>query len=370
MAEQLKHILDDAAVNWLAESVISVYPQFQRNEFVAACLSKLDALELMPRGEHIADQLQHFLPTYFPDAAGILSSLLGDEIAPTGENGISVFRLLPLATYVKKYGLMHFEVAMDFQYALTKRFTAEFSIRPYIERFPQQTYDRLMSWAKDDNAHIRRLVSEGTRPRLPWAPRLRDFQNDPAPVLALLELLKDDSARYVQRSVANNLNDIGKDHPDILIGVCRRWLQDAPVGRVWIVNHALRSLVKAGNAEALALLGYGQAPQIAIGNITGEGYIVRVGETLRFSCDITNRSADRQELLVDFIVHFVKSSGRTSPKVFKLKKVDLLPDQSTRLNASVSFREMTTRKHFAGTHRIDLLVNGIEFPLLSCMVIE
>ena len=153
---------------------------------------------------------------------------------------------------------------MQAQHELTQRFTAEFSIRPFIERHPEATLARLAQWTQDPSPHVRRLVSEGTRPRLPWASRLRDFQRDPAPVLALLERLKDDPELYVRRSVANNLNDIGKDHPDLLADVARRWLQNASPERRWIVRHALRSAIKRAEPGALSALGYGAAPTLAI----------------------------------------------------------------------------------------------------------
>src|SRR4029453_10690801 len=204
----------------------------------------LDRLELLQRGWHLAEALQAFLPQPFAKAADVLVASLGPELDGTEQFGMALFRYLPHVLFVQKYGLDDFEAAMQAQYELTNRFSAESSIRPYLAKHPEKTYARLVEWARDDNVHVRRLVSEGTRPRLPWAPRLPDFQKDPQPVIALLELLKDDPERYVQRSVPNNLNDIGKDHPEIAIDVCRRWMADATPARAWIVKHALRSLVK------------------------------------------------------------------------------------------------------------------------------
>src|SRR5262249_59566100 len=168
---------------------------------------------------------------------------------------------LPHVLFVQKQGLDDFEPAMRAQYELTKRFSAESSIRAYLVRHPDATYARLRTWAGDESVRVRRLVREGTRPRLPWAPRLRAFQEDPRPVIALLELLKDDPERYVQRSVANNLNDIAKDHPDVAIETCRRWLDGASEDRAWIVRHALRTLVKKGDRRALNAIGAGDRPR-------------------------------------------------------------------------------------------------------------
>ena len=252
---------------------------------------------------------------------------------------------------------------MHVQYELTKRFSAESSIRPFLVKYPEDTYARLREWASDGNVHVRRLVSEGIRPRLPWAPRLRAFQEDPHPVIALLELLKDDPERYVQRSVANNLNDIGKDHADLAVETCRRWLIGASPAREWIVRHALRSLVKKGHSGALETLGVGDKPKVSITNAQLVRRRVKIGGGLRFSFEITSTGKKDQALLIDYAVHFMKANGTTRPKVFKLRKISLAPSARIELTAAVSFADMTTRRHYPGRHRIDLLINGVTYPL-------
>ena len=187
---------------------------------------------------------------------------------------------LPFVFFVADHGLECFETSMRAQYELTKRFTAEFSIRAFIERYPNETLKRLAEWAHDPNMHVRRLVSEGTRPRLPWASRLRGFQEDPSPVLELLEVLKDDPEEYVRRSVANNLNDISKDHPELVVEVTRRWWLDASEDRRRLVRHALRTLVKAGNTEALAVLGYDAISAIEVRAVTCTPDVIEIGEKL------------------------------------------------------------------------------------------
>jgi 3-methyladenine DNA glycosylase AlkC len=246
---------------------------------------------------------------------------------------------------------------------LTRRFTSEYGIRPFLERHPERTLDRLRTWARDPDVHVRRLVSEGTRPRLPWSARLRAFQEDPTPGLALLELLRDDPERYVQRSVANHLNDVGKDHPALLVETCRRWSVDAPPSRRWIVGHALRSLVKKGDRAALGLLGFGKAVPFRLERVRIAPRRVRIGGRLSFSLVLVNGSRRPASLLVDYAVHFVKASGETRPRVFKLRRVALPAGGRTDLAGAVSFAPMTTRRHHPGRHRIDLLVNGVARPL-------
>lgn len=363
MAEQLKHILGKEAVRWLADSLAAAYPEFPRVAFVRSCLDGLDALELKPRAMHIADAMFRHLPDDYPAAASIIAASLGPECDPSGNTGVNVLRYLAHDCFILKYGIDHFEESSRLQYELTKRASCEFSIRAFIEKYPEQSLAQLRIWAGDKSAHVRRLVSEGTRPRLPWAPRLRAFQRDPAPVVALLELLRDDPARYVQRSVANNLNDIAKDHPDLAVSICARWLKGASADRKWIVGHALRLLVKQGHPGALAIMGAGRRPQVRISDFKLSAAKPVRGDRLRFSFRLESASDDDQELLVDYAVHYVKAGGRTNRKVFKLKRVVLAPRSSVALRRSFSLADMTTRKHYPGTHMIEALINGEAYPL-------
>lgn len=252
---------------------------------------------------------------------------------------------------------------MRAQHALTQRFTAEFSIRAFLQKHEAATLKRFRQWASDPSEHVRRLVSEGSRPRLPWASRLPAFQKNPAPVLELLELLRDDPALYVRRSVANNLNDIGKDHPDLLAKTARQWLKGASDERRWIVQHALRSAVKRGEAGALAALGFGKSAEAEVTDARITPKRVVMGEKVNIAFDVTNTSQKPQRVLVDFCIHYVKASGKSSAKVFKLKVLDLAPGEKARLGKTVSTAEMTTRKHHAGKHRVEVLLNGQAQPL-------
>jgi 3-methyladenine DNA glycosylase AlkC len=215
---------------------------------------------------------------------------------------------------------------------------------------------------------VRRLVSEGTRPRLPWARRLPRFQRDPSPVVELLELLKDDPSAYVRRSVANNLNDIGKDHPDVLVETCRRWLEGAGEERRRLIRHALRSAVKRGDRAALEVLGFAANGTARLGDLTIEPERPRIGETVRISLSVGNAGQKRAAFNVDLRVHFVKANGRTSPKVFKVREIALEPGERARLSKLISLRQQTTRTHHAGEHHVEALVNGVAYPAGSFLV--
>jgi 3-methyladenine DNA glycosylase AlkC len=257
VAEPLKNRYGPEIPHRIAAMIGAVFPGFAREAFIHDALDGYEALNLMQRGKKISQALRRHLPGKYPRAIRILLASAGTPLEKTEGHGMTPFLYLPHLCYVAEYGLDHFEPSMHAQYELTQRFTAEFSIRPFLERHPAKTLALLRQWVRDPSPHLRRLVSEGTRPRLPWAPRLRAFQKDPRPVLRLLELLKDDPEIYVRRSVANNLNDIGKDHPELLVATAKRWLKGASEARRRLVRHALRSAVKRCVPGALEVLGFG-----------------------------------------------------------------------------------------------------------------
>jgi 3-methyladenine DNA glycosylase AlkC len=359
MGEALKNSFDERVPRSLARQLVTVWPVFPSRRFLADVFSGYEELELMDRGRAIADALARHLPNDFPQALGILMESIDvprETSYPPG--GMASFYYLPHTSFIARQGLDHFDESMRAQHRLTQLFTAEFSIRPFIERYERESLALLREWAGDSNHHVRRLVSEGTRPRLPWGSRLPRFQKNPAPVIDLLELLKDDPELYVRRSVANNLNDIGKDHPKVLVAVAKRWMKGASADRKALVRHALRSLVKQGNADALAILGYGEFAEVKIRKAKLHPARVEIGSKVEISFEVVNTARRRQRLLVDFRIHFVKASGATSPKVFKLKAVELGPGDSATFRKTISLAELTTRKHYPGRHRVEALVNG------------
>ena len=339
------------------------HPAFDASSFLEDALDGYEDLELKPRAVQIAATLRKYLPGDYEKAIKILVDSIGPKLESTETFGMGPFLYLPHVIFVADYGLDHFDASMWAQYELTQRFSAEFSIRAYLEAQQDRTLARLKEWTHDSSPHVRRLVSEGTRPRLPWASRLRAFQKDPAPVIELLELLKDDPELYVRRSVANNVNDIAKDHPELVVDLMREWMKGASEDRQWVVRHALRSLLKDGNRGALDVLGYGDADKIAIENsqVTPEQAVI--GGSVRVQFDLVNEDTAPKRYMVDFRIHYVKASGKTSPKVFKLKTTELHPGERINMQKSVSLKEMTTRKHYPGEHAVDVIVNGRIEPL-------
>lgn len=345
-------------VHQIAEMIARTYSPFDQAQFLATALEGFDDLELTGRARHVSAALAETLPTNREAAIKILIACLGPEIGESDLKGMEVFLYLPFVYFVATEGMECYDISMEAQYELTKRFTAEFSIRAFIEDSPAKTLNHLRAWAEDPNVHVRRLVSEGTRPRLPWAGRLREFQRDPTPVLELLELLKDDPEEYVRRSVANNLNDIAKDHPDVVVEVARRWWTGASTDRKRLIRHGLRTLIKAGHPGALDILGYGESSPVRVTKVRCEPATPRIGERVRVTIDLENPSTEPGAALVDFVIHFVKASGETSPKVFKGSEVELAAGTTTSIKKTVSLKQHTTRKHYPGPHRVAVQLNG------------
>lgn len=365
MAEALKHLLHAGVPPQIAAMLHSAWPAFDRAAFVADVAPGYEALALMPRGQRIAQALHRHLPPAYPEALAILVASMGPPMGldAAGEpvasgSGHSAFLYLPHSLFIAQHGLGHFEASMAAQHALTQRFTAEFCIRPYLEHHPEATLARLLAWTADPSAHVRRLASEGARPRLPWAPRLRAFVRDPAPLLPLLERLKDDPSSYVRRSVANHLNDIGKDHPALLTAVARRWLRDAPAPRQRLVRHALRFAVKRGDADALAVLGLAHAVDLAVQQVRIAPAQARIGGAVAIALALHNPGPKAQRVLADLRVHYAKADGRHSAKVFKLKTLDLPAGATQPLHKRLSLQQMSTRRHHPGLHRVELVLNG------------
>lgn len=361
MAEPLKNLFGPDIPVVVADMISAEDVDFDRERFLDVALDGYEALELTPRARQISDALGQTLPGDRAEALRIITNSLGPEIEDSDLTGMEGFRYMPFVFFVAEHGIDHFEPAMTAQYELTKRFTAEFSIRAYLDRYPDETLERLKMWATDDNVHVRRLVSEGSRPRLPWASRLRRFQEDPSPVIALLELLKDDDEEYVRRSVANNLNDISKDHPDVAVEVADRWWKDE-VNRQRVVRHGLRTLIKQGNPNALAVLGYSQDSPVQIKEVTIAPVSVNIGDKVRITAELENPSKRQGEALVDLIVHFVKANGSTSPKVFKGGERSLGPGETAVVSKLISLAQHSTRTHYPGRHVIEVQVNGVVHP--------
>jgi 3-methyladenine DNA glycosylase AlkC len=371
MAEPFKNLLGPAVVDAMARHLqragASTGAGFDAKRFRALSLAGLDALEMKARTHHLCAALERTLPADFGSAAAVMESALAsmDDIddatldSPTGarEDGLAGWAVWPLTEYVARHGLDNPPRALQALHAMTQRFTAEWAIRPFILAEPALSFDTLQHWSRDTSPHVRRLVSEGSRPRLPWGMVLKPLVQDPSPTLPLLRTLMDDKSPYVRRSVANHLNDIAKDHPHLVEAWLNEHLPSATPQRLALLKHASRTLVKKGHAGVLKALGVGD-------RFKGEASLAlsarraRVGETLGFSLTLQSTSKKPQRLAIDYAVHHVKASGETSPKVFKGWTIELGAGEARSLHKKHSLKPITTRTYYPGTHLIDVMVNG------------
>ena len=317
----------------------------------------MQALEFKDRVRLISRRLEEFLPRSYPDALEVLTRILG-PVTKDKEEFMYGFRLMPVAHFVETNGLAHFDESIAALYEITKRHTVEFAIRPFLLEQEKRTLSVLRKWATDSSEDVRRLVSESTRPRLPWASRLSPFIDDPTPVIELLGLLKDDDSLYVRRSVDNNLNDISKDHPQVVLNTLKRWQSEGGDHVDWIIRHALRGLVKEGDPGALALIGV-HKPLVTLTRLRLKPRRVEFDNYISVKFEVESRSRKPQRLVIDYIVHFVKSNGKRSPKVFKLITRKLNAGEKVDIERRHTFKPITTRKHYSGKHRFEIQVNGV-----------
>ncbi len=259
--QPLKDVLGRRAVTQLGRNLKISYKAFDEMSFSRHALRGLTPLSLTARADHIAAAMKAHLPDVYAGALDVIVGSFTPPLSRTENNGLAPLFYMPHASFIARYGLDRyyndgrdpFPVSMLAQYELTRRFTAEFSIRPFIDTRPGRTFQKLYKWMKDPDPHVRRLCSEGPRPRLPWAMRLRNLVADPSPSIPILEKLKDDPELYVRRSVANHVGDIAKDHPAMALELCESWLEGAPAERKWVIRHALRHPAKKGLKKAMKI---------------------------------------------------------------------------------------------------------------------
>jgi 3-methyladenine DNA glycosylase AlkC len=364
MAEPLKARYGPEVPRAIAAMIERVHPTFASRAFVAQALSGYEDLELLPRARHVARAMADHLPREYPVALDVVLRSLGPPAERTEGNGMAPFVYLPHVYWVAEHGLDHLDDSVRAMHAITQRFTFEFGIRPFVERHPREMLEVLARWCDDPSVHVRRLVSEGLRPRLPWAPRLKVFARDPRPVLALLERLRDDPDEYVRRSVANHLNDLGRDDPALLVEVCTRWARDATPARARLIRHALRTLVKRGDPHALAVLGYGEPARVELRAASIAPARVPIGGAVEIAFELASTSRRAQRVLVDLRVSYAGARADADRvRVFKLDAGELPAGGAMALRKRLSLRQMSTRTHHPGLHRVEALVNGAAHPV-------
>lgn len=345
--EPFKNIYNQQEITKLGNEIEKIYPFFQKQEFINSLINDAwENKELKERLRSISLSLGGFLPDDYIEALGILKQVQ-DKF-----NGL--FHLI-FPDFVEVYGLEHYQESIQALKFFTPGCSSEFAVRPFLVKYPE-LIESFKEWSQDKNEHVRRLASEGCRPRLPWGIALNSYKKDPTPILEILELLKNDESEYVRKSVANNLNDISKDNPKIVKEVFQKWYGNSKKTN-WIVKHGARGLLKAGDSDILQLFGY-HSKGIELSNLEVDKS-VNLGEYLNFSFQI-NSQKPLGKLRLEYKLGLLRQKGKVNYKVFKISEREV-KDKNLNINKSHHFKEVTTRKYYSGIQTLTIVVNGKEF---------
>lgn len=322
---------------------------FNATAFKNDVTDNLDELSLNERLRNTSIVLHQYLPKDFEKAVGVLY-----RAAPALKHG---YTALVLPDFIARYGKNDFYLSMEALKDFTVLGSSEFAIREFLKTDLDKTLKVMNDWAENKNHHVRRLASEGSRPRLPWSFKLEQIIKNPSLTNSILDKLKTDETPYVRKSVANHLNDISKDNTAYLLQLLKSWDNTHP-HTSWIIKHASRTLIKKGDQDSLSLFNFEQDVKVQIGNFKLNTHRVKLGEELQFSFELSSLKDTIQKLVVDYGIYYLKSSGAQSKKVFKLKEIMLLPGQTMKISKKQLFKDLTTRKHYAGRHLVEIIVNG------------
>lgn len=349
MAEPFKNMFNLQFAAELGQDIKKVYNKFDSEKFISLIFDdNFENYELKERMRHITLQLDKVLSDDYHRNIDILKE------ATEGRSG---FPYMVLPDYVEVFGLEHFEKSIEALRDFTSLCSSEFAVRPFIIKYEEKIMKHIYKWTQSPNEHIRRLASEGTRPILPWAMDIPKFRKDPKGIIPILEALKDDKSAYVRKSVANNLNSISKDNGKVTLELAGEWYGEN-TQRDSLVKHGLRTLLKEGNKEALAIIGYRNPKDVKIKNFEMEKEAF-LGKELEFSF-IIESAKPLGKLRIEYIMDFVRLKGKRSKKVFKVSEGDFSANQKTVIKKH-SFRPVTTRKYYEGLHKVTIVINGVQF---------
>jgi len=357
MAALLKDLYSPAFYNNFANVLAQVLPGFEQQQFISAIFDETFASkELKERMRHTAQVLHQFFPKDFAQAATLIRQL----ITQLRQNGIQEFSIeyMFLPDYIETYGLNDFNSAVNTMELVTQFTSCEFAVRPFLLKYGDRMLQQMTAWSLHENHKVRRLASEGTRPRLPWAMAIPALKKDPSPVLPILENLKQDPSEFVRRSVANNLNDIAKDHPDIVIDIAAKW-RGLSKETDAIIKHGCRTLLKQGHTAILTYYGL-QSNNISLKDFTIATPTVAIGESLVFSFSLTNNNSTAQMIRLEYAIYYKRQNGQLSKKVFKISEKVYQPREKVVVQRRQSFKPITTRRFYTGQQQVSIIVNGVE----------
>ncbi|TDE14437.1 DNA alkylation repair protein [Dyadobacter psychrotolerans] len=353
----IKDIYSPSFYDRFANTMAVVIPSFDKKNFIEKIFTdEFKTLEWKERMKHTTRVFYTFLPENYPQAINIIEKIIDQLRADNfGEDGLAfVF----LADYIESYGLDDFETSVKALEIVTRFISCEFAVRPFIIKYGNRMIDQMVVWSKHKNHKVRRFACEGSRPRLPWAMAIPALKKDPKPLIPLLENLKADPSEFVRRSVANNINDIAKDHPDIVIALAERWKGISRETDA-IIKHGSRTLLKQGHTEILKHYGL-VSEQIAVADLTILTPEVKIGDSLGFTFNLENQGETPQTVRLEYGIYYRKAKGHLARKVFKISEKTYLPGETIKIHRKQSFRIITTKVFYIGQHELSVIVNGEE----------
>lgn len=345
----------------------TVIPSLNKKAFIKKVFDEdFKQKEWKDRMRHTTKVLHEFMPDDFSKAAKLIDSIIGKlKNKKFDEYGIA-FMFLP--DYIGTYGLEDYKSSVKALETVTQFISCEFAVRPFILKYKSRMIDQMIKWSLHKSYHVRRFASEGSRPRLPWAIAIPDLKKDPKPVLPILENLKNDPSEWVRRSVANNLNDIAKDHPGIVLDIAARWKGISKETDA-VIKHGSRTLLKAGHSEILKHYGL-ESEKMRVTNFNINTPVIKQGDDLRFSFFIQNKYSNEQLVRLEYALYYNKANGQLSKKVFKISERWYKANEKAEVQKKQSFRPITTKKFYPGLHKLSIIVNGEEKTIQSFTLIH
>nr|WP_294932791.1 DNA alkylation repair protein [uncultured Flavobacterium sp.] len=363
----IKDIYSASFYEKFGQAVAEAHPAFNKQKFIEAIFEgDFFQKEWKDRMKHTTIVLHQFMPENFPEAVALIDEIIKNlkKNSFTDSNLAFIF----FADYIEVYGLDDFNTSIKAFVSITQFISCEFAVRPFILKYKEKMINEMIKWSLHENHHVRRLASEGSRPRLPWAMAIPFLKKDPALILPILENLKNDPSEYVRRSVANNLNDIVKDNPQIVLEIAQKWKAISKETDA-IIKHGCRTLLKQGHPEILSHYGL-ESANIELSNFEIKTPKIKIGDYLQFQFHLNNKNDDAKTIRLEYAVYYKKAKGHLAKKVFKISEKNYQPHQLTKIERNQSFKLITTRVFHTGMHQLSIIINGTESEAWEFELIE
>ena len=367
MAEPLKNMYNPSFFEGFTSIVNQVIPRFDKQKFLHQVFdTEWESRELKQRIRHIALSLNEHLPGSYKEQVALIIRMIEQTEKDTNKNS---FPYIFFPDFIEQFGINNLETSLKAMERITQFISCEFAIRPFLLKYQGEVMAQMLKWSKHSNHHVRRFASEGCRPRLPWAMAIPLLKKDPTPILPILENLKNDESLFVRKSVANNINDIAKDNPEVVLQLIKKW-KGSSKETDWIIKHGSRTLLKKADAAIYQIFGLNGKVSCEVNNLKLSKSRIRIGERLGFSFELKATNKKPGTLRIEYAIYYVKFNGKQSRKLFKLSENNYHPDTIYSFKREQRFQDFTTRKHFPGKHKIGIVINGQELATKDFMLLQ